>query len=295
MYRDSQTKTVVSILVLLIVFAGCFYFEVLQKEIPDAEAAFFEKEGVYVHFIDVGQGDSALIQMPEGNLLIDAGTVDSQNDLTAYIQKLGIEVFDYVIFTHPHTDHIGGAESVLKNFKVENIILPNSVSTNYVFENMMRAIKAEDCRVLEGKAGECFAIGETTVELLAPVYDDDSNLNNTSVVAKITYGEISFLFTGDAEAESESAMLMTNEEALDSDILKLGHHGSSTSSTWDFLNAVSPKLAVASCGYENEYGHPHREIVSRLAELEVPMYRTYETGTICIFSDGENYVIQTEK
>lgn len=292
--RKNNKKTISTLILLGILLVYYLFFAPSEEKQNDSPVV-FEQDGVYVHFIDVGQGDAALVQTKDGNLLIDTGTTDSRETLLACIDALEITTFDYAIFTHPHADHIGGAAKVLKNYKVETVILPNAVNTNYTFENMMDAIEQENCEVIEGKAGISFSLGDTKVDLLAPVYEDDSNLNNTSVVAKVTYGEVSFLFTGDAEIESESAMLLTDEDALDADILKLGHHGSSTSSSWDFLNAVSPEIAVASCGYENEYGHPHREVVSRLGELNVPLYRTYETGNIVVFTDGTTYQIQTEK
>lgn len=292
--RSKGNQRLFFIAALLILALLVFCYELLtdtsvEEDSPDPQ------DRMLVHFIDVGQGDAAIVQAPEGNIIIDTGTVDSREGLIGYIDSLGIDTFAYAIFTHPHADHIGGAAKVLKTYTVENVILPDAVNTNYTFENMLDAVEQENCKVIEGKAGVSFAVGDVAVDLLAPVYADDSNLNNMSVVAKVTYGEIAFLFTGDAEMESESAMLMTDEAILDCDILKLGHHGSSTSSAWEFLEAVSPDIAIASCGYANDYGHPHREIVSRLANMEIPLYRTYETGDILISTDGKTYQIQTKK
>lgn len=279
------------LLVTLLVTLAIVFF---PRNCCDLPLATEITDEITVHFVDVGQGDAALIETASGNMIIDTGTPDSRDALLAYIDSLGIDTFTYAIFTHPHVDHIGGAAKILQKYAVENVIMPNAVNNVYTFEKMVNAIQKENCAVLTGEAGVSFDLGDVSVDLLAPLYADE-NLNNMSVVAKITYGEVSFLFTGDAEAESESAMLMVDETALDADILKLGHHGSSTSSTVEFLQAVSPEVAIASCGYNNDYGHPHREVVQRLKEMDVPLYRTYETGTIVFRTDGIEYTIQTKK
>lgn len=280
------------ILIFLLVGICVFFIQnPTEEDLPDTEIF----AGISVHFVDVGQGDAALIQTAEGNMIIDTGTPDSREMLLAYIDALGIETFQYAVFTHPHVDHIGGAAKVLKQYVVENVIIPDAVNNIYTYEKMMDAIERENCVVTEGKAGIGFFLGDVRVDLLAPVYADEANLNNMSVVTKITYGDVSFLFTGDAEAESESAMLMTDSEILDADVLKLGHHGSSTSSTDDFLDAVSPEIAIVSCGYNNDYGHPHREVVQSLKNRGIPMYQTYESGTIVVKTDGTQYTIETKK
>lgn len=257
-----------------------------------------DENGIYVHFIDVGQGDAALVQTVSGNLLIDAGTPDSAEALTEYIDDLGIHTLDYAVFTHPHADHIGGAVQILEKYSLRNVILPNAVSTSYTLEKMMDAIEKENCEVIEGKAGVFFDMGEVQVELLGPVSDhsqDADDLNNTSVVVKVTYGEVSFLFTGDAETESEYEMLDRDAEKLNVNILKVGHHGSSTSSCASFLKAASPEVAIVSAGLYNEYGHPHAEVISRLHAIGASLYRTDKHGSVVVYTDGQTYSIQTEK
>jgi len=285
--------SVVLVCILLLLSGICFLFIYLQEaeEMPPE----IKNDQLVVHYIDVGQGDATLIQTPAGNMLIDAGTVESIEKLCAYIDALEVKQFSYVIFTHPHSDHIGGAETILKKYTVDHVILPDAVNTGRMYERMLTAIEQEKCIVSEGKNGLSFSLGNAVVELLAPVYNDDSNLNNMSVVTKVSFEEVSFLFMGDAEAESESAMLMTNEMILDADIMKLGHHGSSTSNTEDFLKAVSPEIAIVSCGKNNDYGHPHREVVSLMGKLDIPLYRTDEHGDITIVTDGGSYTVQTKK
>ena len=282
----------ISFLLLLCILATYAFFAKQEETSPFT----VDGKGIYVHFIDVGQGDAALVQTKDGNLLIDAGTPDSTEALLGYIDALDLDTLEYAIFTHPHSDHIGGATRLLKAYSFQNIVLPDAVSTSYSFEKMIDAIEAENCNVIEGKAGVSFQFGDTQVELLAPVLEHgEEELNNASVVAKVTYGTVSFLFTGDAEQISENEMLERDAEALDSDILKVGHHGSSTSSSKDFLRAVSPEVAIVSAGQYNENGHPHTEVVNRLNSIGAKLYRTDKCGSIVVYTDGNTYVVQTEK
>lgn len=288
MAKKSFNKTKLWSLLLFVVIVGVYFF---FTERHDGTQPVALDGTISVHFIDVGQGDAALIQTEKGNILIDAGTASSKEDLLGYLDALSVNKIAYAIFTHPHADHIGGAEAVLHEYTVEHVILPDIIHTSATFEKMITAIEEERCGVTEGVAGHSFTMGEVTVDLLAPVYADN-DLNNMSVVAKITYGNVSFLFTGDAEDASEAAMLSESFYALDADIIKVGHHGSSSSSTAKFLNAVSPELAIISCGKDNDYGHPHREVVSRLESMNVPYYRTDEEGSIVITTDGNTYTIK---
>lgn len=290
MKRSNFNYKLISALVLVSIVSLYFAFsnpQSIDDTIGNAE--------VIVHFIDVGQGDCAVIQAPGGNILIDAGTYKDVDKTEEYINALGIAKFDYAIFTHPHSDHIGGAATLLSNYEFENVILPSAVNTSATFNKMIEAIENENCEVIEGKAGVSFALGELYVDLLAPVFDNYKDLNNTSVVSKITFGEVSFLFTGDAEELSELAMLNRDILALNSTVLKVGHHGSSTSSCEEFIVAVSPEVAVYSCGEGNDYGHPHRETVNRINRVGAESYRTDINGDITILTDGRMYEVKTEK
>lgn len=291
MKRSNFNYKLISALVLLIIISLYLVFlepqSTVEEDFADAE--------VIVHFIDVGQGDCAVIQSQEGNILIDAGTYKDVESMIEYIDSLGITTFDYAIFTHPHSDHIGGAATVLSNYDISNVILPSAVNTSATFEKMITAIENENCEVVEGKAGVSFTFGELYVDILAPVFDNYKDLNNTSVVSKITYGEVSFLFTGDAEELSELAMLNRDITALDSTVLKVGHHGSSTSSCEEFILAVSPEVAVYSCGRNNDYGHPHMETLARINGTGAFSYRTDESGTVVVITDGHTYEVKTEK
>ncbi len=243
---------------------------------------------VQFHFIDVGQADAALIRTAAGDILIDAGTNSSEDELKAYLDSHGVTTLEYAIFTHPHEDHIGGADMVIRHYEVKRAILPDVTSTTQTFANMMDALEERRVEVIQSKPGTEFKVGELSCTVLAPLSDKYSELNSYSVVLRAVYGETSVLFTGDAETDSEEEMLaqyrLTGE--LNCDILKVGHHGSDTSSADAFIKAVSPTHAVISCGEGNKHGHPVQEILERYEANEVLIYRTDREGSIVFTSTG---------
>ncbi len=243
-----------------------------------------------VSFIDVGQGDSALISTPDGHhMLIDAGYAEYGETVCDYLASFGVDKLDYAVFTHPHEDHIGGAAEVISRFEVDNFIIPDCEHTVYSYYNMLDAIDKSGADVIFAEAGYEFTMGDAEIKILSPIYDEYEGLNEYSVVLHITYGDTSFLFTGDAEVNNEYDMIENfGKKALSADVLKVGHHGSSTSSCDAFLNAVSPSVAVVSCGYANDYGHPHDEIVEALMIRNITLLQTFEDGNIVIASDGES-------
>ena len=242
---------------------------------------------VQFHFIDVGQGDAALIRTADGDVLIDAGTGKSEDQLKAYLDNLGVKDIEYAVFTHPHEDHIGGADMVLDEYNVKRVILPDSTHTSQTYAKMMDAIEAENCEVIEAVPDYVFKVGELTCTVLAPLdaYDD---FNNVSVVIRVDYGETSVLFTGDAEVDSEQDMLERygHTGLLDCDLIKVGHHGSDTSSSEAFLKAVTPDFGVISCGTGNTYGHPIQSILARYESLNVTLFRTDLEGSIVFTTTG---------
>ena len=259
-----------------------------------------EGDPIKVYFIDVGQADCTVIVSKKGNMIIDAGSNSAQKDMKSYIDKLGIEEFEYAIFTHPHEDHIGGAEVILDNYKINNVIIPDYEAKTKVYLTMLDSIEkcgAEVEIIEEGENFE-FSIGELKAQILAPIKFDD-NPNNASIVTRIDYGETSLMVTGDAEGEKkddpEKLMLQkykNNLSILDCDIYKMGHHGSRTSSSQEFLDALSPQIAIISCGLDNDYGHPHEEVISRLEEGNIEYYRTDELGTIILTVYKNGYKIK---
>lgn len=251
-----------------------------------------------IYYLDVGQGDSELIRLPTGeNILIDAGLKSGSNQLTAYLKELGVDKIDILIATHPHADHIGGMEKVIQNFEIGEIYMPkiadDQVPTTATYTKLLEAIQAKGMKINQAKAGTTiFSNDNTTLEILAPNNTEYKDLNNYSIVTKLTYGNNRFLFTGDAEKESEHEMLSKKYD-LSCDILKLGHHGSSTSTTNKFLSAASPAVAIVSCGKDNDYGHPHKETMSKMNSNHITVYRTDSDGTILAETDGNTYSITT--
>ncbi len=247
-----------------------------------------------VRFIDVGQGDASLIVTPDGTaMLIDAGIREKQEELVSYLNACKITVLDYFVLTHPHADHIGGAEAIFDEFEVKNVLLPDAVTDTAVYERVLRKIDSEGAAVHVAEPGKIYELSDARFTLLGPVesYDD---LNNMSVVLRLDYGSTSFLFTGDAESKSEADMLKAfPESAFSADVLKLGHHGSSTSTSEEWLSAVHPSYAVACCGKDNDYGHPHRETVEKLARLGIPLLRTDLSGDIVFSSDGKTVTLRS--
>lgn len=270
-----------------------------QEEPEEPKSKAFEKvRDLKVHYIDVGQGDSILVQLPNGETaLIDGGSGSSSDTVIGYLKEQEVEKIDYLIATHPHEDHIGGLPEVIKNFEVGNIYMPNKTHNTEAFESFLLAIQDKGMKFKTPVAGDKFIDKEgLSLEVLAPEKDTTSsdNLNNYSIVLKLAYEDNSFLFTGDAEAESEQIMLNNNYD-LAADVLKIGHHGSDTSTTEQFLERVDPRYAIVSAGQDNQYGHPSQSIMDRLTSKITNVYRTDENGTIVITSDGERLKIDFEK
>jgi len=245
-----------------------------------------------VHYIDVGQGDSILIQVNDKNLLIDAGPGSSEDDVVNYLNKNNIKKLDYVLATHPHEDHIGGMDEVIENFEVGKFYSPKVASNTKTFKNMINELNKKNLKiniVTEGMGDE-FNLGEgAEVEVYTPMKGSYGELNNYSPIMKVSYGETSFLFTGDAEREAELEAISSGEN-LKSDVLKVGHHGSSLSTTEKFLEKVDPEVGVISVGEGNKYNHPTDETLSKLNDKSIKTYRTDIDGTVVIKSDGENII-----
>ena len=264
--------------------------EFLPEAQNDTVYALVGDEGeLRVSFIDVGQGDSEFIELPNGEtLLIDAGTNETGADVVNYIESLGYSSIDYVVGTHPHEDHIGGLDDVIRTFDVESVYMPKVTADTKTFEDVLDAVAEKGLSINTAKAGVSIVDGEDlSVKMLAPVLDEYDNTNDYSAVIKVVYGDTSFLFTGDAEEYAES--LITGD--VSADVLKVGHHGSSTSTGEAFLQRVSPSYAVISCGLGNSYGHPHTETIEKLGGI--PVFRTDEMGTVVATSDGKEISIRS--
>ncbi len=274
---------------------------------PDAPVSGDEPEAeeIFVHIIDVGQGDAILITTESGNMLIDSGDLGNEPraKLVNYLESHNITGFEYVVFTHTDADHIGSADYIVQNYDVKTVIMPDYQATTKVFGRLVDAIENKDVElILIGEdedvceqPGYTFKLGVITNTIMAPT-EKFKDPNNMSVVIRSDYGETSILFTGDAEHKSEQKMIekYTGGE-LDCDILKVGHHGASTSTLQEFLDAVSPDAALISCGYGNSYGHPHDVTTEKFVDAQIDIFRTDTDGSIVIKTDGITYSITTEK
>lgn len=266
----------------------------LFPEAPAVEAMAGVDKNVRVHFIDVGQGKSILIEAPEKTVLIDAGENDQGKTVLKYLSDNGIKSIDIAIGTHPHSDHIGGLDTVIMGIPVSSVILPvipdEMVPTTITYTDLLEAIAEKGLKITPARPGAKYALGNgSELTVLAPLGADYDDLNDFSVVTRLDYGETSFLFTGDASSPAENDMLNSGEN-LHADVLDAGHHGSRGATTAKFLAAVNPRTAVISCGLDNPYGHPHRELIERLTNHGARILRTDLHGSVVIISDGETLI-----
>ncbi|WP_312832386.1 ComEC/Rec2 family competence protein [Sedimentibacter saalensis] len=252
--------------------------------------------GLIVYFLDVGQADCTLIQLPNGEeVLIDAGNYGDGSYIKNYLENLNVDDIEYFILTHPHEDHIGSAREIINNFTVKKIYMPDVLASSNLYESTMLAIENKDIETIFAKPGLIIIDSPgLKLELLSPKSMYYSELNEYSAVARLEYDNTSFLFTGDAESVSELEMLGGGFN-LDSDVLKVGHHGGRTSSSIDFLKAVTPEYSIISCGEDNSYGHPHIETLNRLSDIGSDIYRTDELGTIVAVSNGKDISITSDE
>ncbi len=274
-----KTKKVLSILIIAL-----FSVFLVSCGKPETAKKLKEAEDIKIHYIDVGQGDSELIQIGDKNILIDAGTSDKK--ALDYLKSIGITKIDYAIATHPHEDHIGSMDDVIKAFDIGTFYAPKATTTTKTFENMVKSLKAKNLKMTVPKVGEEITIGKATLTFLAPNSEKYEDLNDYSIVVKLKYGNNSFIFMGDAQDISEGEM-MKKQLDIQADILKVGHHGSHSSTTQPFLDKVNPKYAVISCEKGNDYGHPHKESLTKLNAKNINIFRTDLNGTIIATSDGK--------
>lgn len=265
--------------VLALAATSCSWFSPKQSELA------LESSKLLVHFIDVGQGDSILLESKGEFVLIDAGEKEYGSDVVKYIRRRGADELKYVIATHPHTDHIGGLTKVINSVDTLNFITVETDQSTRTWLNVLEAVEKNDVNYIDAVPGATYRFGEASFTILAPLGSGYTGYNDYSVVTKVTCGEVSFLLTGDAEKTSENEMIDAGEN-LSADVLKCGHHGSSSSSTAKFLKAVRPGCAVITCGRDNDYGHPHKETLKKLNLLGCQIYRTDQSGTIVARTDG---------
>lgn len=253
-----------------------------------------ENTELKVHFIDVGQGDSIFIDYGDYDILIDAGENDQGQKVVNYLKSLGTDDIEIMVATHPHSDHIGGLDDVLKAFDVEKIIDSGVMYTTKTYEDYINAVSNEKEEIGAKFIYDddlTFKLGDNVMFKVIELGDGYENINDNSVVTMLDYNNVEFLFTGDLEADVEKANL---NKFSDIDILKVGHHGSKTSTSQEFLEVVKPEIAVISAGIDNEYGHPHLETLVRLGNYVDAIYGTWKSGNIVITTDGNTYQVNTD-
>ena len=298
--------------VIVAIAALCTYFFMGGPELSDQKTEPQTGEGqavsipapekgreLQIQYLDAGQADATLIRLPNGQtMLIDAGGNATADRLVEYIAKQGVKRIDFLIGTHPHEDHIGGMDDVIHAFDIGTVIMPDVSHTTRTYEDVLDALLEKELRVTRPEPGDTYSLGEADFTILSPATDiaeqaaKDGDLNNLSVGIRLAFGSNAFVMCGDAEAPSEKAMTESGL-SLKADVLKLGHHGSSTSTCDEFLQAVSPSCAVISCGTDNSYGHPHRETMEKLSASGIRVYRTDEQGTLIATSDGSQITWET--
>lgn len=251
------------------------------------------QEKLEVHFIDIGQGDSILIEHDSKTMLIDTGPKESKNNLMEYLASQKIKKIDYLILTHQHKDHIGNAATVIKNFSIGTLYMPNVTGTTDEFRNLIKTIEAKGLTITRPIAGSSFDLGNAQCFILAPNSEVYENENDYSIVIKMVYKNTSFLFTGDAQFYSEKEMMDKGYD-LSADVLKIAQHGNDNTTSEEFLSKVNPKYAVLSCALNDSNDHPSKKTMKLLKEKNIPVYRTDQCGTIICTSNGQNITFDKE-
>lgn len=299
-----KIKSLIILLALMATAFGITYFEngfdfdAFKKAAPPTEnitpgSELKNAEHIKIAFLNVGQGDCIFITTENYfNILIDGGEAENAENIKNYMKKNGIEKIDAVVATHPHADHIGALAEITESSEIGSVYMPKAVHTSKTYKNLLVAVKEKGLKVNTAKNGvKINTGGKAKAEFISPLRDNYDDLNNWSAVLRLEYGNNVFLFMGDAETEIERELLQIGAD-LKADVLKVGHHGSSTSTSDEFLDAVSPRYAVIMCGKDNSYNHPHKETMEKLTKAGVQIFRSDEAGTIEIYSDGNNLGVE---
>lgn len=283
------------VIVILAVIAGWIY----PKTSGDKSTAYLPADSDFtmsVHFIDVGQGDSTLFVNDGHYVLIDSGESEYADKVEEYCRNVGVEKFDCIIVTHPHSDHAGGMTKIVENIGCNNVIIPD-IDAQYItssfYEDFIGAVSGSGADVYYAYAGDSYTYGDMRFDIISPE-STGKDLNNDSVVTLVTYSDVSVLMTGDAEKKIESR-IMNSYPSLKCNVLKVPHHGSSTSSSPDFIRMISPENAVISVGENNRYSHPTPSTLKTLEDNGVAVYRTDYDGTVIMRTNGKQYRMETEK
>ena len=272
-------------LLLCMLLSGCS--RILYEPAPTVSG-----EGLWVHYLDVGQADCALLECDGEYILIDGGNIGDSNLVVSYLEKTGVEALKAVICTHAHEDHVGGLPGVLAVYPTEAVYAPTRTYASDCFDDFVYYTDQQGLSITIPEVGDTVCFGQAEAEVLGPV-KSYAETNNTSLVMMVTYGESRFLFTGDMETDGEADLLDSGAD-LRADVLKVGHHGSETSTSYRFLYECAPEHAVISVGTDNKYGHPSNQVLSRLQDADTTIYRTDRLGTVIAHSDGSEVSVTWE-
>ena len=295
--KKKKQKLPKGISILLIIVA--IFYSLYEKDIDQTfglpvTETFKETENTNtldITYLDVGQADAILIQNEGHNMLIDAGNNEDGPLLVQYFKEQNMTKFDYLIATHPHEDHIGGMDDIIKNFDIEKIYMPNVTTTTKTFLDVLNAMEEKNITFDVPNIGQNFALGHTLFQVMY-TGSDKKNLNNSSIILKANFKNTSYLFTGDATSEVEKKILSKDIKAT---VLKVGHHGSKYSTTTEFLNKVNPKYAIISVGKNNSYNHPNQITIDKLTKKNIEIHRTDQEGSIFLKSDGKTINITSKQ
>ena len=288
--------SIVALVVYVLDFSGIASVSEIKNYLGVIDGVSLVNSDFAIYYLDVGQSDCSIVVCDDEVLMIDCGTYNQLNVIRQSIHTLEIDEIDYMIVTHQHDDHMGSATDLINDLSVKNFIMPKLTQTNNVTSKAYNVLinTLDNKKITKIPAQNCknFMLGRALVEILSPSVQNN-NLNNMSVVLKITYGNTEFLFQGDAESKIENDLLRSDYD-IDVDVLKIGHHGSKTSSTDKYLEATSPDIAIISSGYDNNYGHPNGTVLNRLENDNIKAFSTFLDGNIAVTSDGETITVYTQ-
>ncbi|MBQ9946198.1 MAG: MBL fold metallo-hydrolase [Clostridia bacterium] len=286
--RNKLSAVLLIFVFFILLFSACD----LDSEVPDDDSSVFDNPLV-IAFLDVDQGDCGLISCNGKNILIDCGEAEYSSRVIEFLDENNIQKLDCFILSHPHSDHMGAAQRIVGAVDCETIVLPEfsefSMPVSNLYYDFLDSLESLDCNVISVNDGDSFDCGDVRLDFFSPLFDSE-DYNDMSIVLNATYSETSVLFTGDATVRTENAILEKDYD-IETDILKVAHHGSYTSSSLEFLQKADAEIAVISCGLNNLYGHPHDEVVDRLKDLGVKIFRTDESGTIVCYGDGKTFEV----
>lgn len=297
--KQEIRRLIVGLILVVVIFAYETYLEeplqdmlykLEEREILPARSKKVDGD-LNIYYFDVGQADCILIQNKNHNMVIDAGNNADGKYIVKAMKSIGVEKIDYLVGTHAHEDHIGGMDDIIRNFEINTFYMPEIITTTKTFEDVLDALEEKQVPFDTPEIDKSFNLGDAIVDTIY-VGDDDTDLNNSSIVLKVTYGRNAFLFMADAETKVEKKIM---NKDISADVLKVGHHGSSNGTSKEFLQEVNPTYAIISVGKGNDYGHPHKATLKRLNNQNVKVHRTDKENTIIVTSDGNNITISTKE